>query len=190
MRRELLEWSSFIRSYNHSRHSISMSEESTLPEGYKFCECGCKEVIRIINKMGRPARFKHGHNGRGRNNGGWKGGRWVNPNGYVLLNGYHNHPRNNNGRVFEHILVMEKHIGRYLRPEEVVHHINGNRSDNRIENLELFESHSEHMKLEKTGTKLSEETKKKVGLFHKGRKRSKETRMRMVLAHRARKNNQ
>ena len=58
-------------------------------------------------------------------------------NGYVLI-WAPDHPAASHKRVFEHRLVMEAALGRLLFPAETVHHKNGVRDDNRIENLELF----------------------------------------------------
>jgi hypothetical protein len=51
------------------------------------------------------------------------------------------HPRAHAGRVLEHRLVMERLLGRELLPTESVHHINGHRTDNRPDNLELWITH-------------------------------------------------
>ncbi len=76
----------------------------------------------------------------------WKGGRTKHHTGYIMIY-CPDHPNAINGKyVREHRLVMEKHLGRYLTRKEVVHHINGSITDNRIENLELFSSAGHHAK--------------------------------------------
>jgi len=52
-----------------------------------------------------------------------------------------------NGILYrEHRLIMEIYLGKKLTPNEVIHHINGDKSDNRIENLEIL-TNSEHIKI-------------------------------------------
>ena len=75
----------------------------------------------------------------------WKGGRLKEKRGYIIIL-KPKHPNcNQMGYVYEHRLVMEEHLGRYLTDDEVVHHINEIRDDNRIENLQLM-TRAEHMK--------------------------------------------
>lgn len=66
--------------------------------------------------------------------------------GYVSIY-YPDYPSSTKeGRVLEHVYVMEQAIGRRLRPEECVHHINHIRTDNRLENLQLM-TRSEHARM-------------------------------------------
>lgn len=78
----------------------------------------------------------------GRYNGAWTGGRRVHGN-YVYL-WCPDHPfATQAGCVFEHRLVMELKLGRYLHPDEVVHHKKGYGND--PDNLELFETNAAHL---------------------------------------------
>ena len=76
-----------------------------------------------------------GHKGLKREqNPNWRGGSTISTQGYRLLN------LGNGRRVLEHRLVMEKEVGRKLKRHEHVHHVNGNKLDNRIGNLELLDA--------------------------------------------------
>lgn len=84
----------------------------------------------------------------GENNPFWRGGR-VNHSGYVRVLSPDHPNKDKHGYVFEHRLVAEKMLGRYLLPTEAVHHINHVRDDNRPENLKVMDSR-DHWKLHKT----------------------------------------
>jgi uncharacterized protein (DUF1330 family) len=82
----------------------------------------------------------------GKNNPRWKNGKWIDRDGYVMIF-VENHPFGTYGNyVREHRLIMEKTLNRFLEHGEIVHHINGNKSDNRIENLVLIKNQSCHAK--------------------------------------------
>lgn len=100
------------------------------------CECGKETHSTTGNLL----------SGKHKSCGCWRGGptnykhkEKVTQNGYVFVL-KEGHPRANKhtNRVREHILVMESMLGREMMPDEQVHHINANRSDNRPENLELW----------------------------------------------------
>ncbi len=97
----------------------------------------------------------------GKENHQYKTGRRIDLDGYVLVTAPKDHPyarqrTNRSGKlIYEHRLVLEQHLGRYLLPEEVVDHIDGLTLHNAPENLRLFASNGEHLATTTTGrTKL------------------------------------
>jgi hypothetical protein len=113
--------------------------------GWWLCQCSCgnQKVIAGNNLVCGVTKScsciqKEWASRRGPLSHHWKHGLAKTSEGYIAEYSP-DHPRADmNGRVLQHRLVMEKSIGRYLFPNENVHHKNGIRSDNRIENLELW----------------------------------------------------
>ena len=101
------------------------------------CACGCEESLTEFDHRGRERRFLTGHNKR-------KGLRRISRQGYVII------CIHGRGDVGEHRLIMEKYLGRELTSDEAVHHINGDKQDNRLENLRLFPWKGDHTKYEWT----------------------------------------
>ncbi len=98
--------------------------------------------IRKGKDMSRPVGVKYGHY-----NPKWRGGTCRMPDGRVLIySPNHPHPGVAGVYVLRYRLVMEKHLGRYLEIDEIVHHKNGIVDDDRVENL-LVMSQSEHAKM-------------------------------------------
>ncbi len=93
-----------------------------------YCKkCGYK--IRVLfQKKGADSPF-------------WRGGKRLNSNGYYRIYVYENGEKRD---IYEHKYIYEQHVGRHLTVDEKVHHIDGNKLNNHINNLYLCEGKKEH----------------------------------------------
>lgn len=133
------------------RKSYVPTPEET-PSG--ICECGCGQPTAIVRgKTERKARRfvgypsprlpGHGYQPPGDQHWNWKGGICRTSNGYVLEFHPDHAEANRDGYVRQHRWVVEQARGWPLAANEVVHHINGIKDDNRLENLVAL-THAEH----------------------------------------------
>lgn len=129
----------YSRLYNHVK---ALGIVIPKRQGYVFTE----EARLNKSKASKAAYARKYPNGRfGKDHPHWQGGRrTASLGGYVRIYAP-DHPRAVGGAVAEHQLVAEKTLGRFLNRDEVVHHINGKKDDNRPENLEVC-LRSEHVK--------------------------------------------
>jgi hypothetical protein len=129
-----------VRLADGARTSIEIAEIVGLSPRY---------VRKVLLRLNLP-RCGEGAQPGGRNHQ-FVSGRRVDPDGYVLVTAPTDHPyaRQRTGRkgklIFEHRLVLEQHLGRYLLPGEVVDHIDGLTLHNHPDNLRLFVSNADHL---------------------------------------------
>ena len=133
----------------------------------KFCSRKCGDIhhskIMKGKKFTKEHRNKISNALKGSNNHFWNGGIAHESEGYILIH-MPNHPFcNNSGYVRRSHLIMEKKLGRYLKPEEIVHHKGikyplvsiENKQDDRPENLRLFPNRSKHGKFHQSLSSLN-----------------------------------
>lgn len=96
----------------------------------------------------------------GSGNPNFNGGKYTDDKGYIRLL-MPEHPASVHGYVYEHRLVVEEYLGRYLQSWETVHHINEIKIDNRIDNLFLT-TFGEHSSIHREGKQVSLERRTKL----------------------------
>jgi HNH endonuclease len=117
----------------------------------QYLECNEETVRQRLIELGLP---RLDAKARPEKNFFWRGGYAIDEDGYILEHCPHHPNATKSGYVRQHRLVMEKELGRLLRPWEVVDHKNGDTSDNDPSNLRLFASNAEHLRATLTGVKV------------------------------------
>jgi len=114
-------------------------EKLSVSEIAKECKVGITTISRWAARFGirEISHYKGSH--RGPKNPYWGGGRYKDhTSGYVWVYNPDHPSRTKKGYVLEHRLVVEKFVGRYLRANEIVHHKNKIKDDNKLKNLEVI----------------------------------------------------
>lgn len=115
------------------------------PSSVKRRKCCSKMCAAEYRKQIYAGKGNPNYGNRGEKCAAWRGGRRMSNYGYVLLHKPGHPNARPDGYVFEHRYVMSEYLGRPLLASEDVHHKDGDKTNNSIENLQIL-SRSEHTK--------------------------------------------
>ncbi len=128
---------------HHSKSTIVKMSLAKIGKKQSESHAGNNALARIGMKFTEERKKNISQSLKG-NKCRWKGGRFSNNEGYILIHKPEHPFCNHQGYILEHRLIMEKHLNRYLAKNEIVHHKNRIKSDNNINNLYLHSSKSKH----------------------------------------------
>lgn len=114
----------------------------TKPSHYERRKTCSKKCFAVLKREQMTGEGNHQWGLKGEKNASWKGGRRKSNYGYILVTDPE-YARDSDNYAFEHRKIMQEALGRRLRRDEVVHHINEDKTDNRLENLQVM-SLAEH----------------------------------------------
>lgn len=131
----------YLKKYGISREKYTSKSRAKISNSLKG-HPSARKGIKLSEETKR--KISESHKGKLKNPSEFGGHRKKRADGYIRVYCPEHPYATKDGYVMEHILVMEKAIGRYITREEVVHHKNKIRDDNRLENLELmtFKAHA------------------------------------------------
>ena len=128
------------------RNCYSRYKESLAPEIKCQCNPDCKTMIPAYDESGNPRKYAYRHQLLGDKNPNWNGGRFIGSMGYWLVYKPDHHLADLDGYVLEHRLVYEEYYKCSLLPSAIIHHKNKIKTDNRPENLEVW-NRKEHQNI-------------------------------------------